>query len=404
MSASLVTPPGDRNEVTVQVGGTNFKGWQNVSITRSCESMPNSFTVTAASAFLQGPGLAGTAPDRACNVLIGTDTVITGWIDRRVITADRGSHSVTLSGRGICRNLVDCSANIDDPNDPAIKGGMINAKNTLDLAQKLCHAFKIEAYSAVPDLGIPILTFQVALGETPYEIIESVARYAGYLVYEDQNGALVLDRVGTKSMASGFAMPGNIEAISAERSVDGRYTDYIVTWYGIDTLSEPSPLGNQRATAKDKFVAGYRPLIRVSAQISPAYDVGLAMANWEYARRRGRSQAVSITCDSWRDGDRDAGTGKLWTPNMLAPIEAPGADITGANWIISSVVFRKDMSGTHADLVLMPPSAFEPQPNPLNLWDNELMGKPPTSQSPAPPSTNPAHQTPSWLPGPAVSG
>jgi hypothetical protein len=47
------------------------------------------------------------------------------------------------------------------------------------------------------------------------------------------------------------------------------------------------------------------------------------------------------------------------------------------------------MSGTHADLVLMPPDAFDPDPNPLNLFDNELWNSPRVSQSPAPSSTNP---------------
>ena len=65
------------------------------------------------------------------------------------------------------------------------------------------------------------------LGETPYQIIESMARYAGYLVYEDETGALVLDRVGTKPHASGFSLPGNIESISAAR-IDG-----VISWSGI---------------------------------------------------------------------------------------------------------------------------------------------------------------------------
>ncbi len=109
--------------------------------------------------------------------------------------------------------------------------------------------------------------------------------------------------------------------------------------------------------------------------------VAVQRANWECARRLGRSQAAAITGDSWRDSK-----GTLWTPNWLAPIEAPAADITGAQWVIGTVTYRKDMSGTHADLVLMPQDAFEPDPNPLNLFDNELMNSPRTSQAPAPPT------------------
>jgi len=371
----------DPDVVSIEVGSTRFQGWQSISITRSCESMPNSWQVTASTEFMQSrEAMAGTRPGQACSIYIGSDLVITGWIDRRSITASGRAHAVILSGRGITRNLVDCSADIIK--DPGLQGGMINATSTLDLAQRLCKAFKITARSAVTDLGLAIRPFQVAIGETPYEIIESVARYTGYLVYEDENGDLVLDRIGTNSMASGFSMPGNIEAIGADRSVDGRYSDYTVVYYAINSYSEQAPLANQRATVNDPTMTEYRPLIRASAQITPDYDFGKAMANWEFARRLGRCQAATLTCDSWRDVD-----GKLWTPNWLAPIEAPAADITGAQWIIGTVTLRKDMSGTHADVILMPPDAFQPQPNPLNLFDQEIAASAPRSQDPTPPST-----------------
>ena len=59
MAASLDSGPDD---VTIQVGSNRFVGWQNVSITRSCESMPNTWSLTASAEFLQGAALAGTRP------------------------------------------------------------------------------------------------------------------------------------------------------------------------------------------------------------------------------------------------------------------------------------------------------------------------------------------------------
>jgi prophage tail gpP-like protein len=194
----------------------------------------------------------------------------------------------------------------------------------------------------------------------------------------------VLDEVGTKAMASGFTVPGNVEHIVAEESVDQRFSDYLVVWTAINQLADLGVLSNHRAQTKDPFLGEYRPRIIVSEQLSPDFDVGVARANWELARRIGRSQTASITCDSWRDTGN-----KLWSPNWLAPIQAPDANIVNANWIIGTVTFRKDMSGTHADLVLMPPDAFKPEPNPLGLYDAQLAQSPKVSQDPAPPSTNP---------------
>ena len=124
MAASLGSGPDD---VTIQVGSNRFVGWQNVTITRSCESMPNNWSLTASAEFLQGAALAGTRPGQSCLIYIGSDLVITGKIDRRSIPIDARNHQVTLSGRGITRNLVDCSADL--LNDPGIRGGQINGAN-----------------------------------------------------------------------------------------------------------------------------------------------------------------------------------------------------------------------------------------------------------------------------------
>ena len=205
----------------------------------------------------------------------------------------------------------------------------------------------------------------------------------------------MLDRVGTEKHASGFSLPGNVEAIRAEQSVDQRYSEYLIVWFGVDQLADLTDLANRRANKKDDTLGEFRLKIIVSEQVAPPRDateaaaakagddvIALQRANWECARRIGRSQAAEISCDSWRDAK-----GLLWTPNRLAPIEAPKADITGAQWVIGTVTYRKDMSGTHADLILMPPHAFDPDPNPLNLFDNELMTSPRAAR--APPSAEP---------------
>jgi prophage tail gpP-like protein len=374
------------DEVSIQVGDKRFQGWKTVHITRSCESIPNSWAVTASTQFMQGEALAATRAGQACNIYIGADLVITGWIDRRTIVANPRAHDVQLTGRGITRNLVDCSADL--LRDPALSSGAISAPNVLDLARRLAKSFKITVRSAVEDLGLPIPALVIGLGETPYSVIESAARYAGYLVYEDAKGQLVLDRVGTKQHSSGFAMPGNIEAIHAERSVDQRYSDYTVVWVTIDQLKDLSTLANKRAeptNGPDKTLGEYRPKIIVSEQLTPAFDLGQRRADWEMARRLGRAQAANITTDSWRDSK-----GLLWQPNMLAHLDAPRADVVNATWIIGTVTYRKDQSGTHCDLVMMPPDAFEPEPNPLSLFDRELAETPKVAQSPAPPTTSTA--------------
>ncbi|MGI4940908.1 MAG: phage baseplate assembly protein [Janthinobacterium lividum] len=76
--------------------------------------------------------------------------------------------------------------------------------------------------------------------------------------------------------------------------------------------------------------------------------------------RNGRSQTISLTCDSWRDS-----AGTLWQPNALARVDVPIMRLVNQFWIISEVIYRQDDDGTRADLLLMPPDAFQPEPTAL---------------------------------------
>lgn len=366
----LNNQPDPQNEVMIEIGSTRLLGWQSVSIMRSAEACPTQFVLQATDPD-PNPSQAIAVPGRdRCRVFIGSDLAITGWIDRLEIVTAPNQHEVTITGRGLCEDLVDCSADL--AHSPDIKNGYVNAANILDLAQKLCKPFDINVRLATDDAGRPIPGFQVLMGETPYEIIERVARYAGFLVYEDETGTLVLDRVGTTPMASGFQMPGNIEAAISTMSADQRYSVYTVVQNTISQFSDVNPLSGLLAHVTDKGVTRNRPLIIVSEQVIPGRDFAKERANWELARRIGRSQALRLTCDSWRDA-----AGNLWQPNTLASVDAPPHKLVGLNWIIGTVVFRKGQDGTHADLTLMPPDAFNPQPATLNLFDAQITAPPP---------------------------
>ena len=113
--------------------------------------MPNTWSVSASAEFLDDDALACTRPGQKCLIYIGGDMVITSWIDRRAIPIDAPTRQVVISGRGITRNLVDCTADL--VNDPALNSGMINGANTFGVAQTLCKTHGITARSAVADLG-----------------------------------------------------------------------------------------------------------------------------------------------------------------------------------------------------------------------------------------------------------
>jgi prophage tail gpP-like protein len=368
-------------DVAIWVRQQKISGWQSVQITRSIETCPNHFSLSMTEVYPTDPTRILVQPGEPCQIYIGNDLVINGYVDRVTIHIGPAEHTVEVSGRGRCQDLVDCSADLLKPNSK-VQGGTITATDVVDLAKQLCDDFGIDVICNATDRGPPIRSLTVGLGETPFQVIEKVARYAGFLIYEDEHANLMLDRVGTRPMASGFAQGVNVEAAAVTFSTDQRFTDYTIVYSTIDQVQEGADqnVWNRRADTVDASLAKLgrkRPWIIASTQNDLRPEYAQRMVNWEAVRRYGRSQAVQLSCDSWRDSQR-----RLWQPNWLAPLDLPALKLKNP-WIIATVTFRKDVAGTHADLLLMPPAAFAVQPNPLTLFDPELIY---STLNPAPPS------------------
>ena len=335
----------DPNDVTLIVDGQELGGWENVEITLRVEGFPNSFAVSVSAK----PGVTAKAGDR-CVVLMGNDQVIVGYVDRDSEAADARSHMISLVGRGMTQDLVDCSAEWD--------GGQIADSDALQIATKLAQPYGIAVeLGEGADAGPKVPQFNVNYSETPADIIQRVARNAGLVAYEDSKGKLILAGVGTKSASSGVAYGKNVLRFNVENSVDGRYSDYVCAANTIDPLQElPGSVFFDRVP--DPQVQRHRQLdIFVESVAEDAYEFCRRRARWEANRRAGRSSLVRATVDSWRDS-----RGMLWTPNTLVPVELP-RNRGGSPLILTEVTFRRsNEGGTTADLVLMPKEGLSIEP------------------------------------------
>ena len=102
----------------------------------------------------------------------------------------------------------------------------------------------------------------------------------------------------------------------------------------------------------------YRLKYLVSDDTLPDADAALSRIEWERARRYGRSMALHLKTDGWRDS-----AGALYEPNTLVPLMIPSMKIIDQEWLIGEVTYVRDEQGTSCDLGIMPPQAFQPLPN-----------------------------------------
>jgi prophage tail gpP-like protein len=281
-------------------------------------------------------------------VLIGNDLVITGYVDVFAPSIAASQHSIRVTGRGKCQDLVDCSA--EWPNS------QISGSSVLGIAQKLAQPYGITVSSA-GDAGASIPQFNIMLGETAFEIIEQICRYRALLAYDLPDGNLFLSQVGSKQAASGFTQGQNVQAARSVFRMDQRFSEYDAFIQSMDVLSDLGSGGNLLGKAFDPNVPRHRKKIIICESGGGGADIALQRARWEAARRAGRAEAVTLTTDSWRDS-----AGALWTPNTLVPVSLPTLKLENEQLIIGEVTYRLDQGGTTAELVLMPPAAYLPQP------------------------------------------
>jgi prophage tail gpP-like protein len=374
----------DDGDLVLLVDGQRLSGWQEIRVSRGIERIPSDFDISLTERY---PGEMEAAILRAgspCQVLIGDDLVVTGYIDRYSPEIGPRAHSIRVVGRGKCQDLVDCSAYLRGVNNQVLQA------TTRELASRLAALFGITVTARDGD-GLVVPQFNVILTETSWDIIERAARHSALLAYEGADGNLILSRAGTDRMASGFVQGGNVERAQATFSVDQRFSLYEVVWQPLEVLGDVSraagagDAANIRAQVADITVGAdkpgtgrrFRPKVLVSDQDQFGQDIAERRALWERNRRNGRGRQAFVVVDSWRDA-----AGRLWEPNARAPVEIPAIKVADVEWVIADVTYLRGENGTRAELLLMPAEAFDPEPIVLQSFDAQVLN----SMTPAAPN------------------
>jgi prophage tail gpP-like protein len=394
-------PPGSSDVLSLTVGNQTVTGWQRVSVTRPLAAIPASFSIELTERYPNAARL-DIKPGFPCTVKIGSDLVLTGYVDRYASSISAAQHTVRVEGRSMSADLVDCSAIVANTSagSPSIEGLQIRNGDAVSIAKQLAQPYGVTVRTSVAGPFQPIPQLNINLGETVWEIIDRITRYSELVPYDMPDGSLMLAAVGTQSMASGFRVGVNVESADVMFSMDQRYAEYeghliSMMSFGTDAGVNLPGVGQ---IIRDEDAAALRrpdgsPRFRKLYIISEQFVMGLPLAGkraaWEMNRRKGQSYNFTVTCDAWRDS-----AGKLWSPNMLAPIDAPELKLTDASWLIGTVTYLRDESGQHARLSLWPKEAFTVEPTSPNMLvtQQDINANNPTQTNPPPVAGKPPGQ------------
>jgi len=326
-----------------------ISGWTEIRVTRGIERCPSDFEIGLTELYPDEASVMPVKPGDACQVLLGTDVVLTGYIDRVIPSVSPDNHAIRVTGRGICQDLVDCAAEWP--------GSQISGASALQVAATLAQPYGISVSSDISGQRI-IPQFNLMQGETAWEIIERICRFSALIAYEQPDGSLFLTQVSSPpAAASGFKLSVNVEQASCEFSMDGRYSEYLAFLQAVNPFTEGGDGGNLIAMQTDIGVTRHRRHVIIAEACWGGLDITRQRAVWEMNRRIARSGIVHLVTDGWRDS-----AGVLYQPNSLAHLELQQLKLPECDWLISAVTYHRGERVTTCELELMAPAAFAPEP------------------------------------------
>lgn len=336
------------DNVQLYVGGMIYIGWTSAGVTRAMDAASGTFNLSVTDRWSANSQPWKIKPGDRCEIRIGTDVVITGYVDLVRPSYSATDHSIEVQGRDRSADLVDCSA--------VHKPDQWKKVSLLQLANTLGKPFGVTA-TAETDVGAVLDLVKLQQGETAIEALQRYAKMRKVLVMPDAKGGILLTRTGARRAATRLLQGINILAADGTLDWSERYSDYLVKGQaGFSEETDGEIEAHAIGKATDPDVSRYRPMLVVNDS-----DVNAATAKeravWEANTRIGKSAQANVTVQGWRQTPG----GSLWEPNMLVNIVSPWLGIEG-EMLIRQVTFSKSNQGTTTTLALVSPQAFDPEP------------------------------------------
>lgn len=337
------------DEVTLRVNGLDFGGWKEIEIVAGIERLARDFSLSVTSKW---PGATDiprrVKPGDLCEVFIGEDKVLTGYVDATPIRYDARSVSVGVKGRSKTADLVDCSAIHKT-------GGWKNSR-VEQIAKDLAQPFDIEII-AEASTGDPQPKYQINPGESAFECIDRLLSARQLLCSDDAQGRAVFIKTGSGGRAT-TALEYGKNILSADSSLDAKdmFNEYLVLGQRAGTDTDNSEAAcSAKASVKDGAVTRYRPL-EISQSGNVTTKICGDRALFEKMHRAAKALETSYVVQGWRQAD-----GSLWLPNQLVRVVDPVIGFDG-EFLIVEVALRKNDGGTTASLKVGLESGYIPSP------------------------------------------
>lgn len=315
-----------------------FEGWENVRISLGLDQLSGSFEFAVSGANARELSQHPLHKGLECKVLLHGQTVVTGFIGKRRPSYDASSHTLSIAGRDVTCDLIDCSAML--PNQE------LHNVTIADVATQLIAPFPFIRLDC-PDPGAAFAKVTVNDGDTIFSVLESLAKQRGLMIYTTGDGVLHIRRPLINSTGLLLSEGREILSASLEESDNEQFAEYIVRSQQPDTGKTAA---EQRYTQR-----GVRQgRVRIITAEQP--DDGQQIKNraeWEAKLRQARSVSATVKVQSWQKQ-----RGVLWRLGDDVRITSPSLGLRNTAMVVNTIAYSIEDGGTTTELGLVLPEVF----------------------------------------------
>lgn len=351
-------------DVFLVVGGQRYSGWKSIRVTRTIEGLCGSFSLDVSDRWDGAVEPWPIAEGSACQVEIDDQIVISGYVDKRRLSASKDTRALSYSGRDRAADLVDCSILIPDA---STKGNKWSYRN-IDIAQFVTQIAGQHGISVTVQPGLvlnkdPLLVAHP--GETGYEAIKRAAASSGVLVVSDGVGGILITGP-SPTRADSLVEGTNILEAEVEYDAADRFYTYLISSQPPGTDDANADAIRVQAQATDTDVTRTNRTLLIRPEKGYNTTGARKRADWEARIRAAKAATAQVTVQGWKQS-----SGALWQVNTITHVYAPRLIGVDGDMRISQVEFTIGESGRTTQLHLVRPDAFTPEPQNVAVVSGE---------------------------------
>lgn len=324
--------------IEVFANGRKFSSWTEARVSRSLDRIAATFSLTLVARSSDGDRVR-LFPGDSVTVSVDGVKVINGYVDDLKASFSSGNHAISVTGSEKTADIADCS--IESPLE-------WKDKTMSEIVDSICKFFGLKFSNKMGvDVGKAFPRFAVEPGAKALDTIAKLCKERGILPCSDGLGGVFLLKPESCARGPALKQGENLLSASVEFSLVDRFSKYSV--YG---TGRKKVVGE----ASDADVVRTRPIVIVDSNSVDKEQVQ-ARADWECKVRKAKSMKFSASVSGWSH------SGGLWAPGVICSLFAPEAFVeTPVDLLVSSVEYSWGSSGSVANLTLVSPDVYAPQP------------------------------------------